>query len=178
MRPVTGLGQVQALAVIMPSLSRAYPHIDVRRIQLSSSVTPDALENDLICLGGVKNNLITDHLLTRLGPKLPFVLSPAAIEWRGNEPHRFTGEMSGGVVKRDCGVIVQTPNPFARDRQLVILAGLHTYGTIAAARHFVHEYARVSRWRDSNFAAVVETDVIDGYACRPEPARFEELASS
>jgi len=172
LRPATGIGQVRALALILPSLSRAYNEIDVTRITLASETMRESREEDLICLGGTKNNRITRQVLDKLGSDIPVSMTDTVIHWDGVD---YQGEVEGDTVTRDYGLIVQTPNPFAPQRQLVILAGSHTYGTIAAARHFVEEFSRLPLWRLNNFVALVVADVQDDHVCPPDQVRFQRL---
>lgn len=174
-RPATGIGQVRALAVILPSLNRGYRELDVDHINLSSEALHRGRDHDLICLGGVKNNRITAELLDTLSDYVPLAMQGSTIIWDGEE---FIGEVGDGVVAKDYGFIIQTRNPFAyRERRCVILAGSHTYGTIAAARHFVNKYGRLRVWNLNSFAALVCADVRDEYVCPAEEIRFARIPS-
>jgi hypothetical protein len=58
-RPATGIGQVAALAVIAPSIARAYGKIHDGNIKLAARGRPIDRSTDLISLGGGKNNADT-----------------------------------------------------------------------------------------------------------------------
>ena len=59
-RPATGIGQLRALAVATRSLYRAYRrNLDIQNILLSTDSLQERIENDLLLLGGPKNNGIS-----------------------------------------------------------------------------------------------------------------------
>lgn len=173
-RPMTGIGQLRALALVMPSLSRAYPGLDVTRIQLSSVTAPPDIEHDLICLGGRKNNDVTRRCLEAI--QLPFDLRDDEISWSSSEGEDvFRPELADGAVGADFGAIVQTANPFCRGKRVIILAGVHTFGTIAAARHFVTRHTNLSLRKPRDFASLVAAPVRDGYVYEPSELRLTYL---
>ena len=53
-RLASGIGQIRALAILMPSLSKAYKDIDAQRILMSEEEVADWAEQDLIILGDPK----------------------------------------------------------------------------------------------------------------------------
>ncbi len=58
-RPSTGIGEVRALAYIIASLSIGYKKINFKKILLSEEGLRHDIEDDIILLGGPKNNQIT-----------------------------------------------------------------------------------------------------------------------
>jgi hypothetical protein len=178
LRPATGIGQVRALALLMPSLRRAYSDLEIRNIYLSSESLLDRLECDLICLGGVKNNKVTEDVLDHLGDRCPLSMKDSEIFWtEQGETEAYEGAIDNGQVVRDFGLIVRTENPFnSKDkRTVVILAGSHTYGTIAAARYFCAELGSPFRRQPRSFAALVESEVRDGYPASPRLLKLAEI---
>ncbi len=176
-RPATGIGQVRALALLMPSLRRAYANLQIRNIYLSSDPLLDRVEGDLICLGGTKNNEVTGDVLAQLGEACPLSMEGSRIFWseEGEDPVLYEGTIENGRVVKDIGLIVRARNPFRTDRTVVLLAGSHTYGTIAAARFFCEQlHSPFRRWPRS-FAAVVEAPVRDGYPSAPTLIRKTEI---
>ncbi|HEY7950048.1 MAG TPA: hypothetical protein VID51_04345 [Solirubrobacterales bacterium] len=178
-RPATGIGQVRALALLMPSLKRAYSDLEIRNIYLSSESLLDRLECDLICLGGSKNNRVTADLLDRLGSSCPISMDGSEISWReGSESETYEGTIENDQVIDDFGLIIRTRNPFNRSkdrRSVIILAGSHTYGTIAAARYFCEELGSPLRRRPRSFVALVQAQVRDGYPASPKLIRFAKI---
>jgi hypothetical protein len=58
-RPATGIGQVRALTLATRSLNQAYSKkFDVRNILLSDENLQERIENDILILGGPKNNRV------------------------------------------------------------------------------------------------------------------------
>lgn len=168
LRPATGIGQVQALALIFPSLSSAYRDVQVKNILLSDEQMQSRIENDLIILGGPKNNQITRKLLDKLRDLQYLDQIENDIIWRAQpNPKRFTPTVINGIVTRDYGIIVRMENPFSPDNNTVCLfSGGHTYGTVAAAKYFVSNLYNQSRFRKNhgkNFVMVIGCDVIGGY---------------
>lgn len=176
LRPATGIGQVRALALLMPSLRRAYSDLRIRNIYLSSDPLLERLESDLICLGGVKNNQVTGDVLEHLRPGCPISMDGSTITWHDDTGEEdYEGTIKDGEVVRDFGLIVRAKNPFRPSRTVVILAGSHTYGTIAAARFFCEELGSPLKPRPRSFAALVEAPVRNGYPSSPTLIRFAKI---
>jgi hypothetical protein len=176
-RPATGIGQVRALALLMPSLRRTYSDLRVRNIYLSSEPLQERLENDLICLGSPKTNGVTAYVMAELGGACPAAFDGSQIAWEeGAGPaETFDGVIVDGKVTSDVGLVVRAQNPFRPGRTAIVLAGSHTYGTIAAARFFCEQLnAPFKRW-PRFFAAVVEAQVHDGYPSSPKLLRTAKL---
>jgi hypothetical protein len=175
-RPATGIGQVRALAVVAPSLQRAYRKLDLSNVRLSTDQLADNREIDLISLGGGKNNEVTKDILECLSAKigLPAGSQGSAITWAAADGLiAYEAETEDGAVKTDYGLIVRAGSPFRSGRSVVVLAGASTFGTTAAARFFV-EHCRSIR---GPFAAIVKAPVRDRHALEPEQvvlARYSE----
>jgi hypothetical protein len=172
-RPTTGVGQIRALALLAPCLVRAYRQVDLEQIRLASEAPGRELEHDLLVLGGAKNNRVTRQLLERI-PGLPFSAAGDVIAWEGVD---FEGTTDGRGVTHDYGYVVRARNPFAADRRVVLIAGSHTYGTVAAARWFVEHGSE--RDLPADVAVLVEADVHeDGHVTVPRDVRMKELPVS
>lgn len=174
-RKTTGIGQVRALAVIVPSLTRAYGRIDTHHIQLAGEALGPRAEGNLICLGGAKNNARTRDVLAALaeaGFAVP-TMDGSTICWPGGEGCvSYEAQAEQGTVLRDYGLVIRAPNPFGTDSTVIVLAGASTYGAVAAARYFVEQ----CKFRRGWFAAVVSSQVRDDHVCPPEIVRLERLA--
>lgn len=129
-RPTTGLGQVRANALLMPLLNRTFRAADHEGVSFSSTVPGSYLESDLLLVGGARSNEITRRAIESM-PGLPLTAPGNTINWEGT---LYEGRRAEGTVVRDYGYVVRGPNPFAPDRRIVIVAGSHTFGTVAAAR--------------------------------------------
>ncbi|MCB0635899.1 MAG: hypothetical protein KDC54_04755, partial [Lewinella sp.] len=169
-RPATGVGQLRALGHIVESLSKAYD-VKIHNILLSDDQVQKQIEDDIIVLGGPKNNVITKLLLDKINEARPIANQFGnTIHWlvKGQEM-TVEGTRLDNTVVKDYGLIIRTANPFAKrgnPTAAAIFAGCHTYGTIAAAKYFTESYIEHARWFRSiprNVALLVECDVIDGY---------------
>jgi hypothetical protein len=156
-RPVTGLGQLRALSLVAPHLPRAYRDFDLQRIKLSAEATGDDLENDLLVFGGPKTNAVAEKLLQALAPRLPLTVTGSVITWDGVP---YDGEAKDEMVYHDYGYVVRAPNPFAAGKRVVVVAGSHTYGTVAAARWLVGDGG--ARKLPADVAVLVEANVLVG----------------
>jgi hypothetical protein len=162
-RPTTGIGQARAMSLIVPSLTRAYRNVDLQQVRLSANTPGKDLETDLLVLGGAKTNEITGKLLDSI-PNLPFTAPGEVIIWNNTA---YEGMTVGENVVHDYGYIVRATNPFDSERRVVILAGSHTFGTVAAARWLLLEGAK--RSIPANVAVLVEADVMqDGHVAKPK----------
>ncbi len=145
----TGLGQVQALSLIAPSLAFAYKDsISHGAIQFATSVSPDSPlleESDVILIGGPKTNEITRVVLESKELAVGFQTKPKPEAQGGSvdvisykDP--ATGKIQELVTKGDdaYAIVIQFKNPLATsaDRTMTLLAGSSTYGTELAAMAF------------------------------------------
>lgn len=172
-RPVTGIGQVRALAALMPSLMRAYKDLDVDKIRLSSEPLASRRSGDVIAIGGPKNNEVTADFLELLVESTGIEMTNNEIIWRGDDT--FGATVRDGNVVDDVGLLVRARNPYSPAHRVILIAGVHTYGTVAAAEYLVSRKAR-RRFRERDFAAVVKTKVRDGHSS--DPMVLEELETS
>ena len=170
-RSSTGVGQVKALTLIMPSISQAYNGSVPESVVFATEQMSSALEGDLIILGGPKNNRVARVYLERMGKiGQPFMMEGNQMFWCGDDSsqsERFLGASNGKEVQKDFGVIMRTVNPFSMDGRssvVVFIAGSHNFGTTAAARYMVENLVKdksvVGR---KNFCVIVSCDVHDGY---------------
>jgi len=162
-RPMTGIGQVRAIALIMPSIGRAYrSYVEDNnlRMSLGCDVTEDRFGGDLITIGGPKTNEVTAFLLDRIGLPEGFGIASVSdpetgktvdrILWKGSDARgQVKGAPAGSQIA--LGLVVRCENPIRRRGVLTVLAGAAasgsgTYGTEAAASAVVRDRAlRVSR---------------------------------
>jgi len=144
---------------------------------LSSEPLQERIENDLLLLGGAVNNEITARFLEMLSDEQPARIIDHTILWRtgyvgGHWVDQGAEEYEGYAVNRkivmDYGLIIRTYNPFtSRNRTVILFAGSHTYGTIAAAKFFtedIHKYLRkLTRDGRKSFAVLVSAHIVNGY---------------
>lgn len=171
-RPATGIGVMRALAVLAPSLSRAYRGVNFEAIYPSNAVPRERLEGDLLVLGGPKHNEIADQLLRRAQSWLPIAFVGSGIQITDGEAitechARLENE---GQVAEDVGLLLSMPNPDAapeHPRRVVLLGGAHTWGQVAAARRLVDHHRGLRPPRGEAFAEVVRARVEHGHVFPP-----------
>ena len=169
------MGQIRALASIVQSLNRAYGHLGVRDIYLSTDQMQERLESDLLLLGGPKKCHLAADLLDSISGCQPLVNINNRFHWRqGLGPpwsevnaEELRGEVKDKKVVRDIGVVIRTVSPFTpKKRTVMLIAGDHTYGTVAAAKYFRENISKEFKrktLRDSNIVAVVSARIVDQY---------------
>ena len=167
LRPATGIGQAKALAIIAPSLVKAWRSIDIENIFFSDDLPGHDYEADLILIGGPKTNVVTARVLEEIGMSLGVTQKDSQII-AGEQV--FEGSASPNAdqntVQIDYGLIVRTQNPFRTGRRLIIISGSHTYGTVGAARFIVEDKSMMRSTDD--IAIVVKTRVERGHALSPQ----------
>jgi len=189
-RPATGIGELRALTVAVESLSRAYRRkLDIKNILLAGDPLHERYENDLLLLGGPKNNKVTAEYLKLqdVNGKIPVRLTSDAIIWRCKKKAgrwiddgaiEYTSKAENKNVIQDYGIVIRMRSPFTTNkRTFILLSGIHTYGTIAAAKYFTEDMQRGWHWifklRKPNVAALVSTHIIDDYTVNIELIKFE-----
>lgn len=170
-RPTTGIGQVRGMLILGPLLLNAFHGLDLERVRLSDETMGRELENNLLVLGGPEHNRVTKMLLDQLAPQLPFTAANNIITWDGDT---YEGDAVNGTIANDYGYVVRAANPFNSKSRIVIMAGSHTYGTVAAARWLTNEGS--SRKLPIDLAILVEADVIfEGHVATPRPIHLSSL---
>jgi hypothetical protein len=177
-RPATGIGQVRALAIATCSLTRAYSRLlDIQNILLSADPLHDRIENDLLILGGPKNNQLSRRFLDLLADEQPARQIESMILWRVNQTGNqwidqgaleFEGNATNKRIVTDYGLIIRAQSPFtSRNRTVILFTGSHTYGTVAAAKFFTEELRphlrRLTHKGQKNFTVLISTHVVDGH---------------
>lgn len=170
-KAMTGVGQLRATALLMPSLQHAYPRLRITKsVLLSTDQIGHELEKDLVCLGGGKTNQVTAIVLEELWDQhgLPARTTDVGLEWRGEEAGEFLARRRDREVVEDFGLIVNVKNPFDPRHRLIVLAGASTFGTISAARYLLESGVR----HRGEWAAIVRSRVSDGFALKPTCLRY------
>jgi hypothetical protein len=188
-RPATGIGELRALFLVVESLSRAYRRkLGIKNILLASDrLLQERLENDLLLIGGPKHNRLTAQYLNFVDDKQPFQQTSDAIIWRCKKiaekwvddgAFTYTSKVDNKNIIQDYGIVVRVRSPFTNNkRTVIILEGIHTYGTIAAAKYFTEDMQKGLRWffrlRKRNIAALVRTRIFDDYTANIELIKYE-----
>lgn len=165
-RPATGIGQVKAATYVTNSLNKTYKRFDNENIYLSIEQVDLMLNNDIILLGGPKNNRFTKQLFERDEITKYVYQQEGRICWGLGESEtavEYCGEESDNKIKKDYGIILKIENPFShKDHTLVLFSGSHTYGTIAAAKYYTEVKAKDFRFLKSSMSsyyAIVSCEV-------------------
>ncbi|MFV0417867.1 MAG: hypothetical protein ACK5KT_03910 [Dysgonomonas sp.] len=162
-RPATGVGQLKALSYIIKSLNKAYKKFDLKNILSSEEELGQKIEDDIILLGGPKNNKITKLFFEKFDQTNALLQADdGSIFWQKNN-QIYRGTVINDKVVSDYAIIIKTDNLFstAHKTRLILLSGCHTYGTIAAARFFCENVDK--KIREKNFALLISCNIIDGY---------------
>jgi len=156
-RPATGIGQVRAVATLTMSLKKAYSGTHIDHIFMSTDQLHNRIENDIIILGGIKNNIIAKHYLEIIKDVQPANMDTNSISWKNddNTVEKFKGITDGKEVLYDYGLIMRTYNPFLKDNTAVFIAGCHTYGTVAASNFFTKEVIKMERFLSGKYIVII-----------------------
>ena len=178
-RPSTGIGQLRGLAIITSSLSKAYS-INARNVLLSADQLKEHIEGDLILLGGPENNRITRSFLDKINEMSLIDQAENVIYWKcSSDPEVFKPVVLNNKVIKDYGMVIRMYNPFSQSKNtLYLLAGTHTYGTIAAARFLTENmYSEYLWWKkvSNNFVAVISCEIMDGWPVSIHRERFHSF---
>jgi hypothetical protein len=174
---VIGIGEARALATIAPSLARAYGgKLALHRVLFATQGIGSHLDQDIIVLGGPGSNSLTRRLFEMI-PDLPARFVDDSLVWQVDNSTEipFDLKITNNEIVTDYGLILRTPNPYKEDRILIIMAGIETAGTEAAARFFVDHMPRLKYWNSRNVAAITKAEVIDGFVHDTQLVRLTEL---
>jgi len=173
-RPATGIGEARSLSLLATSLSQTYGKIDFSKFYLSTDQIHKYIENDLIILGGDKTNELASRLLRIIEKEQPLKMKGCDFYWRKNNngiwidegAENFRGNTFDYDVVSDYGVIVRVKSPFSSlPKTVILLAGSHTYGTLAASKFFTekHLHKNIAFTKKDNIVILLRCEVINGY---------------
>jgi hypothetical protein len=169
-RYASGLGQIRAISILVPSFIRAYQTFQSSNVLLSEEAPTMLYGHDLIVIGGTKNNALTADLLDKI-PNLPYTQNVNDIV------DNRTGEIIVGIAKdhkivEDYGVIIKTRNPYNPKATCLIFFSTHTYGLDAAAVAFVEQMSSYRYMFHPNYACLVRCHVTEHYVSKPQLVDF------
>lgn len=146
--PITELGYRRTLTTIegvvapshmMTSLREGYGDKLQIQILLSEHFHDSFYDDHVILIGGRVRNKITKKILNETDLDLSFEIHdekhdiPRYIYDRSSKS-TYTADITSPLMKTDYGVITKIPDPFNKDGTVFIFYGLHTFGTIGAAK--------------------------------------------
>ncbi|MGY1631513.1 hypothetical protein ACI784_07380 [Geodermatophilus sp. SYSU D01186] len=156
----TGVGQLRGVALLAPSLIRAYGSaLAPDMVVLSANAGPEEEEGDVILLGGPRTNAVAAKVCEVQGLPVYMCDAPRAdgsgpvdsrIHWAppGQEPVVLDtadeGDWAYGMVLRHRNVLVDTS-----PGRMWMIAGTSTYGTQAAAEWLVANTKVLAKAKDT-----------------------------
>jgi hypothetical protein len=166
----SGLGEIRAIGILLPTFIRAYKTFNGDKVLLSETVVDgDPLHlNDIIILGGPKWNKVTLQFLEKMkmSTNLPYTMDDVGII--DEKGRRLPTSVVDGKVIEDYGLIIKAKNPFNKKTRGLLFAGAHTYGVHAAALAFSSQLTRVRYLWRQNYVCLVRCDVTGEFIGRPE----------
>lgn len=119
------------------------------------------LDSNIICIGGSNTNEATKRVF----------------EMEAWFPYKFEGEIGEkwltvsrkfdrwySTKEKDYGIVLKIRNPFAKEKWVLILAGLGTEATVGAGYYFKREIKSLAkRYGNKQFGVVIEVDRRLGY---------------
>ncbi|MEV0620013.1 hypothetical protein AB0I81_42310 [Nonomuraea sp. NPDC050404] len=155
-RPLTGYGQVRAVASCVRALASLYPRKNVN-IHLSGFIR-NRLDRDLVVLGGPAKNeaaaaMLDDFLLAHDLQRFSFDDVADTLEIADHDRHfevkDFDPRITDGYPANDHGLIIVTYHHGKSGRRYrsILCAGFTTYGTAASAEYLFGDLVRLSARR-------------------------------
>lgn len=130
--------ETRAAVEVESFLVRTYPGLKARLL-ISSNLSNEWLNKDLVVIGGPVFNPVARDLLLRLPPLARFDEYRLHLSRDGwNQEAEID---SSGVVVKDVGLVYIAQNPWNHKRRIIMLAGSRSFGTLAAARAMVRSDA-------------------------------------
>jgi hypothetical protein len=136
---IIGRGDLGAIAAIMARLVTM--RIPTRPLVLHPSQVRDRRDHNLILIGGNDTNSMTCMIAPRLGCQLESLINNqghnVVRDSRLDVDHPVTWQRipkaNGEILHRDYGILARGPNPYNPEREVLLLAGAHGLGSLAAA---------------------------------------------
>jgi hypothetical protein len=163
--PIMQPGDVAALIELYSTLRSNRKDLNV--VYYPSGTLPaDALDENLISVGGPHSNSTTNLLLEKLSSSLNFDKKGRLLSPTLDKPLSFKAKGNTAV---DYGFFIKSRNPFRSDesKYVYIIAGCETWGVLAAARRLSWLYAPTSirklakLFKNKPIYQIVKTDMIN-----------------
>lgn len=173
-RYTTGLGQVGAIGKLLPSYVDAYSRNHDVKIYFSETFPEANMKDDLVIIGGAKNNKIT-RLILKECPTLPYTQitkndNDVIVDVRRNQ--EIVGQLEEKGVVADFGLVISMPNPRNPKARALVFLSVHTYGLEAAAEAFVHNIGFWQSIKTRDYACLVKCKVNGSLVGPPEILDF------
>lgn len=159
-------------------LVNLYPGVKVKRVYSVDFPEEFFQDNDLLVVGGPDSNKITERILGEIDPSFPFSYEetdePYEFILRDKPNLREFKKQFEGVeeiehVKKDYGFFLKLPNPYSKNRNIIIITGIGAHGTLGCSRalpfgenEFLYDYYQTSFSKLSDkryFCFITEADI-------------------
>lgn len=162
-------------------LVNLYPGLKVKRFYSKDFPEKSFQGNDLLVVGGPDSNKITKKILEGLDPTFPFSYEET------DEPYdfvlkdrsslrEFKKRFDGKDLKSDYGFFLKVPNPYASERNILLITGIGGEGTFACSQalpfgddeflfdYYYNNFSKLSEKRYFCFVteALVKTTTVEG----------------
>ncbi len=115
-------------------------HLPESKVLLDTEVTPEDLKENLILLGGP----VVNKVLEKVNSKLPirFVKDKKWYIYSRFSKKKYTAG--------ECGMVLETANPYAKGKRLLILAGIRYSGTKSAVLALIKNFDKFLKGNKHN----------------------------
>lgn len=184
---VIGCGTAASLTELSVFLQK----LDRKSLPLAyaDTIDGDSLKTHLILLGGPRSYVLMKEALDRIPTTWRFEKKPTG---ENILVDKKTGDIIEAVIKddpsnprrqevgTDYALIISTQNPFAKEKRLLQVAGIHDYGTWAALRFVLStEFIRHPLVREGKTVeALIKTDILKGTPQNVGLIGLRELSSA
>jgi len=127
-------GDIDAWVEFMLSMVKAFPKVDFKICSSGEALTNRSyLEGNIALIGGPDYNKLTEYFITSGKTRFKYGDKDGEItlvDRRTNEEYFYTN------LDNDFGHIEKFPNPYNKEKSVVMFGGCHTVGVTAAVKFF------------------------------------------
>jgi hypothetical protein len=169
-----GRGDLDAMVKILSRI--ASMRFWSRPLVLHPSQVYERRTQNLILIGGNDTNSLTSVIAPRIGCNLESLINSeghnVVRDSKLGADHRVTWQAipdvaRGGALHKDYGILARGSNPYNQKSEVLILAGAHGFGSLAAAEICLSEKFEKRLYNDllqfnGNFECLVSYEKVDG----------------
>lgn len=128
-------------------LKMLYPETNIFR-HPSDNFPSSLYEENLLVIGGpgsleTEGNIVCRKMMEKYDSQIKYPDDKDAMTYKDSEYESIFNQ--DGYVTQDFGYFARVQNPFNKDRSVVMVSGVHTYGVLGAAKAFSdHANARLN----------------------------------
>lgn len=152
-----------SLVELLMFLSRQYPNTRMVRYA-SDNIPPDIIEGDLVVIGGPgeidgPGNVICKQMMERINSRFSYSDDVESLIFKGKKYNASYDRNE--YIERDLGYFASFPNPYNKTSRVILVNGIHTYGTFGASLVFSdHPSTKVNIHRIlENFSNIKSKDL-------------------